>query len=237
MTRPEFIDWMQGHMAVFALVQAHYDKLTDDQKQAMETAWYGVLRNVEVRDAVDATNRMVGDPKLQPSGGAKEDRIPRHITKVRDISEESRKRRQYGQWTDEEGGVRKIVCLRCMDTTWISIWVTEQGDLGESGVTTCPHCDLGQAALKKLAPKGYRDRLGQHREWTEGVLVPGKTQKEQRVAMARIENERAWEIIFKRQGHRRKRVWTPSASRPRIDQEVPSDSEEGFRHISEVIPF
>lgn len=233
MTRIEFNEWFQAHMACFALVQVHYDKLNDDQKQAMETAWYGVLRNIEIGDAVDATNRMVADPKLQPSGGAKEDRIPRHITKIRDISEDSRKRRQYGQWADESGE-KAVVCLRCMDTTWIAIWVTEQGDQGEAGVTTCPYCDLGKAALKKLAPKGYRDRPGQHLEWVEGVLVPGKTQKDQRIEMAKTERERAQKVLSGRQGRRRRTISAPEVS---PDQEAPGDAEEGFRHISETIPF
>lgn len=247
MQRTEFNAWLQGHMAVFALVQAHYDKLTDEQKQSMEAAWFSVLCHTEASDAVDATNRMVADPNLQPKGGAKEDRVPRHITRVRDLAEDARKRRQYGQWTED--GEHTIACLRCMDTTWILIWVTELGDQGESGVTTCPYCDFGKAALKKQGPKGYRDRPGGHLEWVESVLVPGKTRAEQRLTVAKLEGDRAWEVISERQGHRRRRKWTPRVAEVQVDGDRPREAttgkvrrrseleEEGFRHIGDKVPF
>ena len=221
MIRSEFETWLQGHMACFAIVREHFGRLSDGQKETMETAWYGVLRNVDQKDALDATNRMVADPKLQPAGGAKEDRVPRHITKIRDLSEDSRDRRLYGQWAGENGE-RRVVCPHCNDSAWVSIRLTESGD-GRTGVTTCPFCGLGRDEFKKRAPRGHAHSPERHLAWVESVLVPAGERKKQNAETARAQRERLNRAISARDAPR--------------DREPPRDSEEGFQHVSEEIPF
>lgn len=229
MTQSEFLTWLEGHMAVFGLVREHFDKLENAQQETMVAAWFGILRNTEQSDALAATNQMLADPKLQPSSGAKEDRVPHHVTKIRGMAEDLKERRLYGQWTDGDGEQR-LACLRCMDSGWVSIWATDRGDKGETGVTTCPYCERGRALFKQRAPRHQRNEPQRHRAWVEGVIVPGKTQREQRSAMVRAKCGPPGKLYAERM-ERLKRVIA------KRDAEKPRDSDKGFQHVSQEIPF
>lgn len=122
MTKDEFRDWFRYHCARFTGIRSWLAKVTTGVDAPSEAeilrGWYGVLRNVELVAAKNASDLMLGGEVEEPRGF---DRHPAAIRRAAGLSQAgsggSRNRTRY-----DSDGNQTYSCLVCFDSGHVICW-------------------------------------------------------------------------------------------------------------------
>lgn len=126
-TQTEFNTWLRHHLANFTNVASWLGKFPDLEsaasenrptQRAIQQGWFRVLRDVELTDAMAATDAMKNGDEEQPRSF---DDFPKYVRKITQRRRKPDRSTQPWQRRTADGE-ETFACLDCRDVGAVTIW-------------------------------------------------------------------------------------------------------------------
>lgn len=132
--RSEFNTWLDGHAVAFSSLHKHLREMTDAEREMFRGAWFAILEKVEAQDAIDATQKMLADPRVRPRF------LDEHPARVFSLSMQVKRGRDWEFEAAASAGGELVRCQHCNDFGWVEIYSELRK---QSAAHPCVWCEKG----------------------------------------------------------------------------------------------